>query len=47
MKLEFHPEAELELLEAAFHYDLEVLVLANSLGLRSNGLPTFFWSTRA
>jgi hypothetical protein len=24
MKLEFHPEAELELLEAALRYDLEV-----------------------
>jgi plasmid stabilization system protein ParE len=27
MKLEFHPEAELELIEAATHYDLQVLGL--------------------
>jgi hypothetical protein len=47
MKLEFHPEAELELLEAAFHYDLRSLALASSLGPRLGGLPTFFWSTRA
>ena len=24
MRLEFHPEAELELIEAALHYELEV-----------------------
>lgn len=24
MKLEFHPEAELELIEAAVHYELQV-----------------------
>jgi hypothetical protein len=27
MKLEFHPEAELELIEAAAHYELQVLGL--------------------
>ena len=32
MKLEFHPEAELELLEAAFHYDLEVSGLGEQFG---------------
>jgi toxin ParE1/3/4 len=32
MKLEFHPEAELEFLEAAFHYDLEVPGLGERFG---------------
>jgi plasmid stabilization system protein ParE len=32
MKLEFHPEAELELLEAAFRYDLEVPGLGERFG---------------
>ena len=39
MKLEFHPEAELELLEAALRYDLEVPGL-----LRSGALQSFCWS---
>jgi hypothetical protein len=32
MKLEFHPEAELELLEAAFRYNLEVPGLGERFG---------------
>lgn len=32
MKLEFHPDAEMELLEAAFHYDLEVPGLGARFG---------------
>ena len=32
MKLEFHPEAELELIEAAFRYDLEVPGLGERFG---------------
>jgi hypothetical protein len=32
MKLEFHPEAELELIEAAFRYDLEVPGLGGRFG---------------
>ena len=33
MKLEFHPEAELELLKAALRYDLEVPGLGERLGV--------------
>jgi len=32
MKLEFHPQAELELLEAALRYDLEVPGLGERFG---------------
>ncbi|MGH8694572.1 MAG: type II toxin-antitoxin system RelE/ParE family toxin [Burkholderiales bacterium] len=32
MKLEFHPEAEMELIEAAAHYDLEVPGLGERFG---------------
>ena len=31
MRLEFHPEAELELIEAALHYELEVPGLGERL----------------
>lgn len=36
MRLEFHPEAELELVEAALHYELEVPGLGERLKLRSD-----------
>jgi plasmid stabilization system protein ParE len=32
MKLEFHPEADLELLDTAFHYDLEIPGLGERFG---------------
>jgi len=45
MNLEFHPEAELELLEAALRYDLEVPGLGEGFGTEvQRALPTFCWS---
>jgi hypothetical protein len=41
MKLDFHPESELELLEAAYRYDLEVPALASGLERRCIGFSTF------
>jgi len=32
MRLEFHPEAELELLDAVLHYELEIAGLGERLG---------------
>ena len=37
MKLEFHPQAELELLEAALRYDLEVPGLGERFGTSREG----------
>lgn len=33
MRLEFHPEAELELIEAALHYEMEVSGLGERFGI--------------
>jgi hypothetical protein len=41
MKLEFHSEAELELLEAAFHYNVEVPGLGERFGTEVNRTTDF------
>jgi len=44
MKLEFHPEAELELIEAAFRYDLEVPGLGERFGTEVQRVTDLCWS---
>ena len=41
MKLEFHPEAELELIEAAAYYELQVPGLGGASSLKSDAQPIF------
>ena len=45
MKLEFHPEAELELIEAAAYYEPQVAGWASVSRLRSDARPIFCLST--
>ena len=46
MKLEFHPEAELELIEAAVYYNLQVPGLGESDSKpKLSGQPVSCWSS--